>query len=274
MTSYDSLLLIITWLAWMQIQTMAFSPLSFFTRIKAAPQQGDIFNLSRKSLPVYRYVLRSSQNNIDGFQNDNPDDEGKELAKQFYEQLKQREEASKNNINKSMRSDELENYEVKQNLSKSKNKKFTGRAGEIDSTGKPSAGLFAGGNGSVYASFPADGQGRTSGRNNNGRSAYASSGALSQRDKMMRDEINFMRVASSEATIIVQGILVLLLLGFTLYIGSTGGITDGSDRFGAFDGMINEFNGMGESIDFSAIVNDDASTVITADTVKEGSVWL
>jgi len=64
------------------------------------------------------------------------------------------------------------------------------------------------------------------------------------------------------------------LLGFTLYIGSTGGITDGSERFGTMEGMINEFNGLGDSIDFTALVNDDASTAVTADVVKEGSVWL
>ncbi len=230
----------------MQIQTIAaFSPR--FVRINA----GNRLSSRRASRTDFEDLPDESE-------------EGKELAKQFYNQVKKRE-ADARLQQTQMRPDDEESYEVK------KTKKFTGRAGEIDSSGKPSAGLFAGANGSVYA-FPVEGQPRPGARNN--RPSYSSSESLSPRERMMRDEINFVRVASSEGTIIVQGILVLLLLGFTLYIGSTGGITDGSDRFGAMEGMVNEFNGLGESIDFSAIVNDDASSAITADAVKEGSVWL
>jgi len=195
-------------------------------------------------------------------------DDGKDLAKEFYKQVKKREERSReassmmNSKNANLNDDDA-TWEVK---SPSKQKKFTGRQGEIDSSGTPSAGLFSSQNGSVTA-FPVEN------RNPRRSTVYGSSDALSNRDRMMRDEINFMRVASNEGTIIIQGILVLLLLGFTLYVGSTGGITDGSDRFGALDGMVNEFNGLGENIDFSSLVNDD-STPVAEEVVKEGSLWL
>lgn len=266
MKTFETVLLIITWCAWMQIQTItAFSP--NFIRTNAGNTQ---VSVQRSRRHTYSYIIKSTKNDFEDLPDDDDSagEEGKELAKQFYNQLKKREEAAKSQQrpeDADADADALENYNVKSS------KKFTGRRGEIDSTGKPSAGLFAGGNGSVYASFPVDGQKPTGTRT---RTPYSSSEVLSQRDGMMRDEINFMRVASSETTIIVQGILVLLLLGVTLYIGSTGGITDGSERFGAFDGMINEFNGLGDSIDFSAIVTDDASTTVAADVVKEGSVWL
>lgn len=188
-------------------------------------------------------------------------DDGKDLAKEFYKQVKKRENDSNLKQRSQLVSDQQEEYEVKPKISNGKSKKFTGRRGEIDSTGTPSAGLFSSGNGSVYA-FPVE--------KGSSRAGFSSSKALTTKDRMMRDEINFMRVASSEATIVLQGVLVLLLLGFTLYIGSTGGITDGSDRFGALDGMINEFNGLGDSIDFSGMVTDDAAEV----PIKEASVWL
>lgn len=233
---------------WMQDQIMAFTPGSA-AQIKINARQG---------LLHYSTVNLSNNNDFEDFPVDNG--EGKDLAEQFYQQVKKREAASKL---KEFQSDNLEQYDVKRTTQK----KFTGRRGEVDSTGKPSAGLFSNGNGSVYA-YPVEDQKRRD------RSGYSSTDVLSQRDKMMRDEIKFMRVASSEGTIVAQGVLVLLLLGFTLYIGISGGITDGSERFGAFDGMINEFNGLGDSVDFSSLVNDDASAAINTDMVKEGSVWL
>lgn len=184
-------------------------------------------------------------------------DDGKELAKQFYQQVKEREAQLQAR-------DQAEAYDVEPSQ-----RKFTGRRGEIDSTGTPSAGLFSSEKGSVYA-FPVEK------RSNGNRSEYSSSGSsLTPRDRMLRDEINFTNAASSEVTIVLQAIVVLILLVFTVYIGSTGGITDGSDRFGALDGMINEFNGLGDSIDFSSLVSDDSAvTTVIGDVVKEGSVWL
>lgn len=218
-----------------------------------------------KNIPFFKMSM--SKDFEDFAQNDV--DDGKDLAKEFYKQVKKREERSReassmmNSKNANLNDDDA-TWEVKS--PSPKQKKFTGRQGEIDSSGTPSAGLFSSQNGSVTA-FPVEN------RNPRRSTVYGSSNSMSNRDRMMRDEINFMRVASSEGTIIIQGILVLLLLGFTLYVGSTGGITDGSDRFGALEGMVNEFNGLGENIDFSSLVNDDA-TPVAEEVVKEGSLWL
>jgi hypothetical protein len=218
------------------------------------------FNRSPTSFLVQ---MASSSDFEDFSSNEESRDEGQMLAKQFYQQVQKREAA------KGLE----EQYDIKPVP-----KKFTGRRGEIDSTGTPSAGLFArgNGNGSVYA-FPVEKQGGD-GRSSRPTVFSSSSGAdvLSPRDRMMRDEMNFVSAASNEATILIQGVLVLVLLGFTLYIGSTGGITDGSERFGTMEGMINEFNGLGDSIDFSSLVNDEVATppAVAADVVKEGAVWL
>mmetsp|Transcript_19094 Transcript_19094/g.28256 ORF Transcript_19094/g.28256 Transcript_19094/m.28256 type:complete len:262 (-) Transcript_19094:187-972(-) len=240
----------------------ALTSINALTTWQDSPRGILAFN-SRASSPSL--VQMASSSDFEDFSSDKDSrDEGQVLAKQFYQQVQKREAAKR---------DQEEQYDVTPVP-----KKFTGRRGEIDSTGTPSAGLFAkgNGNGSVYA-FPVERQGGA-GRSSRPAAFSSSSGAdvLSPRDRMMRDEINFMRVASNEGTILLQGILVLVLLGFTLYIGSTGGITDGSERFGTMEGMINEFNGLGDSIDFSSLVNDDAatSTAVAADVVKEGSVWL
>lgn len=190
-------------------------------------------------------------NDFDDFISDA--DEGKDLAKQFYKQVKKREEIRNSRTVRASTSSE-ETWDVQPQASQ---RKFTGRRGEIDSTGTPSAGLFANENGSVYA-YPVDG--RMKGRNRD---------VLTPRERMMRDEINLMRIASNEVTIVLQIIAVLAILAFTIYIGSTGGITDGSDRFGTADGIVTEFNGLGESIDFSSLINDDSGIVI-----KDDSVWL
>lgn len=242
---------------------------------------GNVSNLVHRS----HESMKSSFNNIESikrmstnlymvkYDDDMPNEEGEELAKQFYEQLKKREESP---------NDDEELYDIKSKTKSSNDdegeskKKFTGRRGEIDSTGTPSAGLFerGTGNGSIYA-FPVEKRGVSSSTGGGRFTGTASaSSALSTKDRMMRDEINFMRIASSEATIVIQGVLVLLLLCGVLYVGASGGITDGSERFGALDGVANEFNGLGEAIDFSSLVNDDAASSVMSDVVKENSVWL
>lgn len=259
------------------VATVASNYASAFTTAPTTTSVLDHSHLHRHSFKLKRtfsFVNKASANDFDDFapsNDDNAGDDGKDLAREFYKQVQKRELAER----KSGRPSEMETnmdmdddnatWEVAKKSSSS-SKKFTGRRGEIDSSGTPSAGLFASQNGSVYASSR--------------RSAFAASTTastttdmLSPRDRMMRDEINFMRIASNEATIVVQAILVVILLCFTLYIGSTGGITDGSDRFGAMEGMVNEFNGLGESIDFSSLITDDAA-VAAGEVVKEGSLWL
>ena len=217
-----------------------------------------------------------------------------DLAKQFYQQIKLREEQQE----KSSSSSE-ETWEIKKQDSSSsttqnknnkttperKNRKFTGRysTGDLDSTGTPSAGLFATQNGTVYAvpgkSLQSSIQYSSNRRmNSNSRMiSSASSDRMSPRDRMMEQEFNLVGVASNELTLIIQGVLVTALLSFAIYIGLSGGITDGSDRFGAGEGLVNEFNGMGENIDLSKYMNDDASiNSVIEGVVKDesSSVWL
>lgn len=179
-------------------------------------------------------------------EDDAPDDDGRELAEKFYEQMRKRQEQTSSN-NNSSRDDET--YEAVNRNRLGARRKFTGRRGERDSTGTPSAGLFSSQSGSIYA---IDTGKRSSFTRKSGNTD------ITQRDSMLRDEINFMSVASNETTIIIQGFIVLLLLGFTLYVGFSGGITDGVERFGDIP---NEFNGLGvESFDFTNIRIDNDAT--------------
>lgn len=173
-------------------------------------------------------------------EDDAPDDDGRELAEKFYEQMRKRQEQTSSNNNPS----DDETYEIASRNRSGARRKFTGRRGERDSTGTPSAGLFSSQSGSIYAIDTGK------------RSSFTRKGGndATPRDSMLRDEINFMSVASNETTIVIQGFVVLLLLGFTLYVGLNGGITDGAERFG---NVPNEFNGLGvESFDFTNIRTD------------------
>lgn len=245
----------------------------------------------------------NANNNGDDFDDFSVDEmkAANDLTKEFYQQIKIREQQQKQQPAK-------ETWEVKKKASPSssprnknnnnnnnnktttpekQNRKFTGRysTGDLDSTGTPSAGLFATQNGTVYAvpgkSLQSSIQYSSNRRmNSNSRivsSSSSSSDRMSPRDRMMAQEFNLVGVASNEVTLVVQGILVIALLSFAIYIGAAGGITDGSDRFGAGEGLVNEYNGMGESIDLSKYMNDDASITSTIEGVvkdESSSVWL
>jgi len=60
----------------------------------------------------------------------------------------------------------------------------------------------------------------------------------------MRSEFNLVSAASSERSILLQAAAILVTLAFVVYVGTTGGITDGSERFGGMEdvgGFIDEF---------------------------------
>mmetsp|Transcript_24554 Transcript_24554/g.30193 ORF Transcript_24554/g.30193 Transcript_24554/m.30193 type:complete len:310 (+) Transcript_24554:242-1171(+) len=214
-------------------------------------------------------------------------EEAKELAHAFYEQLKLREEAAaeadQNALSGNNDPNENETYELKKRKSSSsastKNpRKYTGRIsrGEMDSTFTPSAGLFATQNGSVYA-IPA---------NDNRRKVYSSRSSSSVKEDMLKKEINFVSLASNEVTLLLQGIFTILALSGAIYVGMSGGITDGSERFGTMDGIANEYNGLGENLDISNYINEDSSLSpqIKGDSVEDygimkeesmsASVWI
>jgi len=213
-----------------------------------------------------------------------------DLAKEFYQQMKVREEkslrSSQSSSSFSSPPSDVQTWEMKSgkadggnrnssNNNDKKKRKFTGRLGDLDSTGTPSAGLFASRNGSVYAipekrpSFRSSSTSSNVGRNDRGASPV--------REQMMRTEFNLVSLASNELTLIVQGALVLVMLSFAIFIGTSGGITDGSDRFGAGEGAINEYNGLGENLDLSKYMNDDSSITNMVETIVKddsSSVWL
>ena len=241
---------------------------------------------NKKSFLVSSIVLSESNNNNNNSNEDfyessnNMQEEqeaGQALAHEFYEQLKIRQ----------MR-DELESSETKgktimkpldassssssdsdderittaATANKDKKNKFTGRQGEIDSTGTPSAGLFAQSNESVYG-FPVQRQ-----RSNNNYSSRASS----VQEQMMRSEFNLVSFAGGERSILIQLSLALALLGAVLYVGFTGGITDGSERIVL---ETDDFN----DVVTQTILNNDATTDATVmdeiiRTTQSGSIWL
>mmetsp|Transcript_14464 Transcript_14464/g.16433 ORF Transcript_14464/g.16433 Transcript_14464/m.16433 type:complete len:294 (-) Transcript_14464:295-1176(-) len=198
-------------------------------------------------------------------------EEAKELAHAFYEQLKLREEAAAEADQNALsgNNDPNETYNPR---------KYTGRIsrGEMDSTFTPSAGLFATQNGSVYA-IPA---------NDNRRKVYSSRSSSSVKEDMLKKEINFVSLASNEVTLLLQGIFTILALSGAIYVGMSGGITDGSERFGTMDGIANEYNGLGENLDISNYINEDSSLSpqIKGDSVEDygimkeesmsASVWI
>jgi len=198
-------------------------------------------------------------------------EEAKELAHAFYEQLKLREEAAAEADQNAVsgNNDPNETYNPR---------KYTGRIsrGEMDSTFTPSAGLFATQNGSVYA-IPA---------NDNRRKVYSSRSSSSVKEDMLKKEINFVSLASNEVTLLLQGIFTILALSGAIYVGMSGGITDGSERFGTMDGIANEYNGLGENLDISNYINEDSSLSpqIKGDSVEDygimkeesmsASVWI
>lgn len=146
-------------------------------------------------------------------------------------------------------------------------RKFTGRSDDtpprIDSTGTPSAGLFSGNGGSVY-SIPAD---RVRG------GSGAGTANSSPRTRMMQQEFNLVGRATSERTLVAQAAVVLLFLSFSIYVGLSGGITDGSDRFGLEP---SEFNALGEALDFGFPSADSGSfeEIVESSASMGGSVWL
>lgn len=195
---------------------------------------------------------------------DTPNEAGRDLAEEFYKQMRKREEKVSRNDSSSKSN---ETYDVVSRNRLGSRRKFTGRAGERDSTGTPSAGLFSSQSGSIFAIDT----GKRSAFTRNDKDISRNS-----RNEMLRDEINFMSVSSNETTIIVQGFIVLLLLGITLYVGLSGGITDGAERFGS---VPNEFNGLGvESFDFSNLQTDTPSMkmfdTLSVDGVKTTSVFI
>lgn len=195
--------------------------------------------------------------------------EGQAMAKEFYEQLRSRESA-KTNENRSDRKAEEEEeeesvYERKPSSSNvaKKSKKFTGRQGEIDSTGTPSAGLFDRPQGSVYG-YPVESN-RVSG------TAFSNDGGSRStmvREQMMQSEYRLASMAGGERSILIQLGLALVALCAVLYVGISGGITDGSER------LVVEPDPMPDIIDFANTQSSPTINDVIRTSPSDGSIWL
>lgn len=139
-------------------------------------------------------------------------------------------------------------------------KKFTGAGTSefprLDSTGSPSAGLFSGRGGSVF-SYP-DGS--------VGGDAVTPADA---RSSMMQREFNLVSWASGAGFYALAALLVVSLAG-VVYVGATGGITDGSERFVE----ASEFNVLGDfTQEGNGITPEDWKDVVPP-KMEGTSVWL
>jgi len=142
-------------------------------------------------------------------------------------------------------------------------KKFTGAATStspmLDSAGTPSAGLFSGRGGSIF-SYP-DG---------------ASSSAMERRQQptdargqMMQREFDLVSRASGVGYYALAALLAFSLV-FVVYVGATGGITDGSERFVE----ASEFNVIGDfTQEGNGITPEDWKEVVPP-KMDGASVWL
>ena len=205
----------------------------------------------------------------------NPNDDGQLLAQEFYQQVRQREvSAQRKTTSNNNNNNNSNNPTWEMNDSSSYTKNFyTRKRGDLDSTGTPSAGLFANRNGSVYA-YPTSPTTSTTSRRLSTSSSSSSSSSSSAKDKIMRTEFNILSLASNEFTLLVQLSLVLLLLSFSVYIGLTGGITDGSERFISADydsGLVMEYTTTTSSTspDFGMNNNNDVFLPINLDDIIE-----
>ena len=139
-------------------------------------------------------------------------------------------------------------------------KKFTGAGSSesprLDSMGSPSAGLFSGRGGSVF-SYPDGSVG--------GDAATPADAGSS----MMQREFNLVSWASGAGFYALAALLAVSLAG-VVYVGVTGGITDGSERFvGA-----SEFNVLGDfTQEGNGITPEDWKDVVPP-KMEGTSVWL
>ena len=150
-------------------------------------------------------------------------------------------------------------------------KKFTGAASSnvpprLDSTGSPSAGLFSGRGGSVF-SYP-DGSMGAGPASASGGDAAAPAGDA--RSRMMQREFNLVSWASGAGFYALAALLAVSLVG-VLYVGATGGITDGSERFVE----ASEFNVIGDfTAEGNGITPDDWKNAEIPSKMEGTSVWL
>ena len=140
-------------------------------------------------------------------------------------------------------------------------KKFTGASPRLDSMGSPSAGLFSGRGGSVF-SYPG-------GASSTAMQQPQGAGGTDARSKMMQREFNLVSWAAGAGQAILAAVLVVSLVT-VVYIGATGGITDGSERFVE----ASEFNVIGDFTESGNGITPEDWKDVVPQKLDGASVWL
>lgn len=270
------------WLCWRQRGPHS-NPLPCQGSFLILPPQSQInHNRTTTTTTTFDHVFFLSSKN-GGLNNDGDDFffeenekealEGQAMAKEFYEQLRTREtkttttdETTTDNTNNNNNNKEEEEEYYERASSNASKFKFTGRQGEIDSTGTPSAGLFDRSNGSVFG-YPVEGSSNPRGStavgstNNGGRQAMV-------REQMMQSEYRLASLAGGERSILIQLALALVALCAVLYVGISGGITDGSERLGL------DSDPMPDILDYATIQSSAPTVDVIRTSPTDGSIWL
>jgi len=202
--------------------------------------------------------------------------EGDDLAKELYEIIKIREFREKlenDNFQERMKIEEAEkrainnapfSYRKEVRLGKDVPKLSSSSFTNTNNANTNDAGFFSGG--------PENSLFRT--KNNLGRSNINSNNSV--RDNMMQQEFNLLEQSSSENGILLQAGFVLVLLTFYLYVGMTGGITDG----GAGGEILFEETAASDVNSFFESINLGGPSPSLEDAITTGSqgtledVWL
>ena len=185
--------------------------------------------------------------------------EGSDLASEFFKQIRIRNERDADDEEqellagqKSLSTKNTEAVGINMLSSTSSQSKFTGReTSEIDSSSSL--------NPDVYSLS----------RRDESRRMFSNDGAdlLSAKDRIMGTEFDLLRIPTSSTSIIFQAILSLAFLGYAIFVGMSGGITNGADRFG----QTSEFNGGLELPDVQGIAG---AAVESIEGVITGSAFI
>lgn len=186
---------------------------------------------------VYNSVLNNKLNNEDdedddalkGEKKESGNLDGKDLASLFYKQLAEREkQQQKKNDNNDDRNDSNVQNSNKSLQSNNSRNKFTGKMIEKSVTSSESTSKMP-----LFASRPFSSSSSIFSPENEITGPYSSSSSSTPTNdkyyESRKDEFDL--VGRFEQTIYIQAVIVLFAFIFAIYIGLSGGITDGSDRY-------------------------------------------
>ena len=186
--------------------------------------------------------------------------EGEELAKELYEEVKIREFRAKLEEDIKIESSKVEEYEKRARNNKPFSRRKEVKNGKDVPVSKrflkdnDEMNLFSmGPDSTLFNSYNLSGSGNNRVRAN-----------------MMSQEFSLLEQSSSERGILIQASFVVLLLIFYLYVGITGGITDG----GAGGEFAYEEVALPDASTFFESISSLEDTASPASEVSSESVWL